>query len=127
MTPRRLKALMALVGGVVMLAGAATALAQRIGGGVGAPRQVAPIEPNTPYDGRFTFVRLRYGPPTSFASQRIPWSHDYPTGERNLMRILNEISDLSPRTSRRPTSWRSTTRSSSSIRCPTCASRAAGT
>ena len=70
---------------VVLLAAAATAVAQRRGG-FGGPPQVAPILPNTPYDGRFTFVRVRYGPRVSYASQRIPWSHDYPTGERNFMR-----------------------------------------
>lgn len=85
---------MLLAGAALLLAGAGTALAQ-LGLDAG-PRQVAPIEPNAPYDGRFTFVRLRYGPPTSFASQRIPWSHDYPAGERNLMKILNEISLLAP-------------------------------
>ena len=38
--------------------GAATALAQgRYGFGFGKP-----VEPNAPYDGTFTFVRLRYGP-----------------------------------------------------------------
>ena len=95
MTPRRFKAALALAGGAMLLAGAATALAQR-GFGGGVPGEIEPILPNTPYDGRFTFVRLRYGPPTGFASQRIPWSHDYPTGERKLMKILNEISLLSP-------------------------------
>jgi hypothetical protein len=57
---------------------------------------VEPIKPNTPYDGKFTFVRLRYGPPTSFASQQIPWSHDYPTGEQHFMNILNELTYLAP-------------------------------
>lgn len=57
---------------------------------------VTPIEPNTPYDGRFTFVRLRYGPETSYASQQIPWSHDYPTGERHFMKIMHEVSYLAP-------------------------------
>ncbi len=58
----------------------------------------APIAPNTSYDGRFTFVRLRYGPPVNYASQRIPWTHDYPEGEHNLMKIMNEVSYLAPHT-----------------------------
>jgi hypothetical protein len=57
---------------------------------------VEPILPNTPYDGKFTFVRVRYGPPVGYASQRVFWSHDYPTGERNFMRILNELTYLAP-------------------------------
>lgn len=49
---------------------------------------------NTPYDGRFTFVRLRYtsGPGGYWAGP--PWLHGYPVAERNLMRIVSEISLL---------------------------------
>ncbi len=85
-----------LVAGLTALT-AVTALAQRGFGGFGRGSG-APIEPNTPYDGRFTFVRIRYGPPIAYQSQRIPWSHDYPEGERNMMKILNEISNLGPHT-----------------------------
>ena len=42
---------------------------QRFGGYRGRSE---PVLPNTPYDGRFTFVRLRYGPAMSYISQRIP-------------------------------------------------------
>jgi len=83
-----------LVVGVLVLAGVTTALAQR--GGFGGRRGGSPVLPNTPYDGKFTFVRLRYGPPVPFVSQRVEWSHDYPTGERNFMRILNEVTFLKP-------------------------------
>ncbi len=94
--PVRLAAIAA--GGV--LVGAVLAAAQGrggfggfgFGGGSGAP-----IAPNVGYDGRFTFVRLRYGPPIPYQTQRVPWSHDYPEGEHNLMKILTEISDLGPR------------------------------
>jgi hypothetical protein len=61
-----------------------------------ALRPGQPIRPNRPYDGRFTFVRLRYGPPVAFQSQRIPWSHDYPDGERHFMRLLHELTYLAP-------------------------------
>jgi hypothetical protein len=57
---------------------------------------VEPILPNTPYDGKFTFVRVRYGPPVGYASQRVMWSHDYPIGERNFNKILNEVTFLGP-------------------------------
>jgi hypothetical protein len=57
-----------------------------------------PVLPNPEYDGQFTFVRLRYGPKTEFVSQGIPWSHDYPTGERHFMKILDEASYLRPKT-----------------------------
>ncbi len=52
--------------------------------------------PNVPYDGQFTFVRVRYNPaPGGFWPGRRPsWIHGYPLAERNLMRIMNEVSLL---------------------------------
>ena len=90
---RRTAAIMA----VLLLAGVTTPQAQRRGGGLGGDRfSQIPIAPNTPYDGRFTFVRIRYGPDYGFASQRLPWSHDYPAGEQHFMKILDELSLLNP-------------------------------
>ena len=50
--------------------------------------------PNVSYDGRFTFARVRYNPaPGGFWPGRRPsWIHGYPLAEKNLMRILNELS-----------------------------------
>lgn len=81
---------------LIVVACAATARAQR-GGGFGFRGRAIAVEPNAPYTGQFTFVRLRYGPATEFVSQRIPWSHDYPAGERHFVQILNEVSLLGPR------------------------------
>ena len=83
---------------ILSLAGVGTALAQRRFGGGGYGRRQQAIVPNTPYDGRFTFVRVRYGPDYGFTSQRLPWSHDYPAGEQHFMKILNELSYLNPHT-----------------------------
>ena len=80
--------------GAMLLAGT-TALARQ-GRGVGGGSN-APIKPNLPYDGRFTFIRLRYTAPIAYQSQRVPWSHDYPEGEENMLKILDEITDLAPR------------------------------
>jgi hypothetical protein len=52
-------------------------------------RQRFGIEPNAPYDGRYTFVRLRYT-----QGYRMAWSADYPQMERNFMSILGELSTL---------------------------------
>lgn len=57
------------------------------------------IEPtNTAYDGRFVFVRLRYN--VGFRGGRggwdAPWAHDYPRADRNFMKILKEITYVSP-------------------------------
>jgi len=72
-------------------------VAQRRFGGFGGGRFAPiPIEPNPAYDGKFTFVRIRYGPDYGYASQRLMWSHDYPAGERHFMRILNEVTYLGP-------------------------------
>jgi hypothetical protein len=59
----------------------------------------APHEPaihNATYDGRFTFVRLKYTTrPGGFWYMGLPsWAHGYPLSEDNLMRIMNEISFL---------------------------------
>ena len=72
---------------------AAVALGQGRRFGLGQP-----VYPNPTYDGQFTFVRLRYGPALREVGQRIPWSHDYPLGERHFMQILNEVTYLHPKT-----------------------------
>jgi hypothetical protein len=94
--PDRARQLIA-VSALAILLLATTLYAQR-GGGFGFRGRAIPVEPNAPYTGQFTFVRLRYGPATDYVSQRIPWSHDYPAGERHFMKILNEVSLLHPRT-----------------------------
>jgi hypothetical protein len=79
---------------VLLTVGVSSALAQRRGFGGGGRNRREAIQPNPPYDGRFTFVRIRYGPDYGFVSQGLPWSHDYPTGEQHFMKILNELSYL---------------------------------
>jgi len=49
------------------------------------------IEPNVPYDGRFTFARIRY-----LELHRSGWEYDYPQMERNLMGALRELTTLRP-------------------------------
>ena len=85
---------------VLLLVSVGSVLAQRRGGfgGGGYGRRQQAIVPNTPYDGRFTFVRIRYGPDYGFTSQGLPWSHDYPSGEQHFMKIVNELSYLNPHT-----------------------------
>ena len=48
----------------------------------------------TPYDGRFTFARLRHGYDAGRGEP--PWAHDYPRAERNFVRILKEITLVDP-------------------------------
>ena len=44
------------------------------------------------YDGRFSFVRLRYGPTGDQLIRREPtWAHDFPRADFHFMKILGEI------------------------------------
>jgi hypothetical protein len=75
---------------------AATAFTQgRFFGGFGGPRvrNFKPY-PNTPYDGRFNFVRVVYECDASgYWWRGIPsWAHGYPMAEQNLLKIMNEVS-----------------------------------
>lgn len=91
----------AAVVALLVAAATATVVAQRRGFGGGmrfGGGSNAPIAPNLPYDGRFTFIRLRYGPAIPYQTQRVGWSHDYPEGEVHFTKILNEISYLGSRT-----------------------------
>jgi hypothetical protein len=50
--------------------------------------------PNVRYDGRFTFVRLKFEP--LGGGRDLKWDHDYPVAETHLMKILNEVSTMRP-------------------------------
>jgi hypothetical protein len=56
---------------------------------------------NTPYDGRFVFIRLSYSSRiggTTFRRARFAgWAHDYPRADLHLMKILEEITLMEPR------------------------------
>lgn len=77
---------LALVAGLGLSESSATA-AQ------GYPYRHPVIEPNLPYDGRFTFARIRYT-----VYRRSGWEFDYPEMERNLMTVMREITSLAPHT-----------------------------
>ena len=57
-----------------------------------APRITAE---KAPYDGRFTFARLRHG--QEFGREP-PWAHDYPRAERNFTHILRELTHVAVNT-----------------------------
>jgi len=63
---------------------------RRFGGG---RRAAVAIDPGkADYDGRFSFVRLRYGPTFDGYSRREPpWAHDYPRADFHFLKILSEI------------------------------------
>ena len=73
-------------------------LAQR-GRGFNPGFRVDPSIEKIPYDGRFSLVRLSFttNSPIGYYYRGMPaWAHGYPDSERNLMRIVSEISALHP-------------------------------
>jgi len=85
------------------VAAVARAQPQRFPGGGRQPQRYDPllenVQGNTPYDGRFVFVRLRYQTGYGFGRRGggPPWSHDYPRGEVHFTQLLKEITYVNPR------------------------------
>jgi Domain of unknown function (DUF4159) len=92
-----IRARVAVAVAAALFACAANALAQRgfrdFGG---PPRGPFHVQPNTRYDGRFTFVRVNYetAPGGYWYGGWPAWAHGYPLAEQNLMKIMNEVSFL---------------------------------
>jgi hypothetical protein len=87
--------------GVMALASLAVPLLGWAQGRRGFDSEVIPS--NVPYDGRYTFVRIRYDQSSNgggFGGFRrdIKWAHDYPRGERHFTKIVGEISSIRSRT-----------------------------
>ena len=93
MSARWTRGALLAIGG--LLVAAAAAIAQ-----FGFARGPFHEYPNIPYDGRFTFVRLKYttAPGGYWYGGWPAWGHGYPLAEQNLMRIMNEVSFLNPHT-----------------------------
>jgi len=56
---------------------------------------------NVPYDGRFTFSRVRFkptwwGPGNYVWGLDLKWNHDYPRAESHFMKILDETTTMEP-------------------------------
>jgi len=95
---------------VAMLCIAPSLDAQRPGGRRPDPREFANLlggssdfyappdfHGNVPYDGRFTFARIKYRGYQRWSGREGPgWSHDYPDAEIHFMRIMKEITSLRP-------------------------------
>jgi hypothetical protein len=85
---------------VVLLACVASGVAFAQRGRNRRPDLGVEVQGNTPYDGRFVFVRLRYGSGfgDGYGRRGAPWSHDYPDGEVHFSKILEELTLLRIRT-----------------------------
>jgi hypothetical protein len=51
---------------------------------------------NPPYDGRFTFARIKYRGFLHPSPEGPGWSHDYPDAEENFSKILRDITAVHP-------------------------------
>lgn len=86
---------LSMMAGLLCLTAAAPM--ERAGSRAPGPAQEPGVH-NIAYDGRFTFARLRYttGPGGYYYMGLPAWAHGYPRAERNLVKILSEISVLQP-------------------------------
>ena len=75
-----------------------TVAAQEMRGRSRRDRDAMPTSGNAPYDGRFTFARIRFNPLGGEGGLRrdLKWDHDFPRAERNLMKIVKELSSIRP-------------------------------
>jgi hypothetical protein len=90
---RALPVLLALLGAAAVALAAPPSAPERSA----ATAAAAQANGNVPYDGRFTFVRLRFATPgEGYLGYTPPWAHDYPRAERNLMNIVRETTLLAP-------------------------------
>ena len=95
---RHAVARVAAIATLMALTAAGVALAQGFGGRGRNGGAEAPD--NAPYDGRFTFVRIRFEPlggGEGWGGRDLKWDHDYPRGERHFARMLQELTAIRPR------------------------------
>ena len=100
----------ALGGALALAAGVAVALAAALAGSArpatSAPALASAVaapppqaRPQPPYDGRFTFVRIRYGSGRRFGRFGYgggAWNHDYPNADLNMEAVLAEVTSVEP-------------------------------
>ena len=90
---------MRMFGIATIAALAATVLsAQDIGSRGRRDREPPATIANVPYDGRLIFARIRFNPLGGEGTFRrdLKWDHDFPRAERNLMKIVRELSFIRP-------------------------------
>jgi hypothetical protein len=57
---------------------------------------------NTPYDGRFTFARIKYRGYAHFTDEGPGWAHDFPRADLHLMKLMSELTSMNPFLERGP-------------------------
>jgi hypothetical protein len=81
------------------LAIAVAVLSMGVAGAVPFETAEAPDPADPAYDGRFTFVRLRWASGSGFGwrGNNAAWNHDYPRAEQHLALILKELTAIDVR------------------------------
>ena len=86
---------------LVLAALALTTLAAQQGGrrprGSAPPESQATYRTDIEYDGRITFVRLRWRSGASRSYWSTAWDHDYPRAEQHLSQIVRELTNIDMR------------------------------
>jgi hypothetical protein len=85
-------------GGARDVTHASAALAPAVGA---PPPPLGYVVKNFPYDGRFTFLRIRFTPRPGFLGYfeghpDVKWDHDFPRAETHFMKIIQELTSLDP-------------------------------
>jgi hypothetical protein len=90
----------ALVAGALAVVALATLSVPLIGWAQGRNMRPTSYAPNAPYDGRYTFARIRYTPPEFGGGYRqdVKWDHDYPRSDHHFPTIVGEITSVQSRT-----------------------------
>src|SRR5689334_11298731 len=90
---------LATAAAIVVLAAPASAQRRFFDQQLGDPNEFyAPpgFHGNMPYDGRFTFARIKYRGYAHFTDEGPGWSHDYPRSDVHLMKIMREVTAIRP-------------------------------
>jgi hypothetical protein len=91
---------LAIAAAVVVVAATAAAVRSDAQGRLLDVTRGGPREADSPYDGRFTFVRLRWKSDAGFSRRGFSaaWNHDYPRADQHLSRIIKDVTALDIRT-----------------------------
>src|SRR5690242_1526738 len=90
---------LAIAAAIVVLASPAGAQRRFFDQQLGDPNEFyAPpgFHGNMPYDGRFTFARIKYRGYAHFTDEGPGWSHDYPRSDVHFMKLMREITSMHP-------------------------------
>jgi hypothetical protein len=86
--------------GYWLLAAASPVQAQRFGRGVNGEEALS-APPNPPYDGRFTYARIKFTQTCCIQGGQywdVKWGHDYPRSDSHFPKILQELTTMRVRT-----------------------------